>query len=534
MALTPTDEQAEAIRLARSGVHLAIEALAGTGKTSTLDLISRDLDTKTGTYITFNRAIADDAARRFPRSVDCRTAHSLAFGAVGKRFQHRFKSPRMYGKALAEIIGIDALDVPLEAGGRKRLMPGKLATLAMRAIDEFCRTGDPVPNHTHVPWVDGIDPPRGPGSKRDNNRLVARHVAEWLPRIWADLCNVDGRLPYNQGCYLKLWQLSSPRINSDYLLYDEAQDANGAMLSIVEQQRDHAQLIFVGDKFQQIYAWNGAVNAMAKAPVDARTFLSQSFRFGPAVAEAANLVLEDLGAEVLVRGFDKIQSVVGHIDRPSAYLCRTNAKALSVAIDHIDRSIPVAIVGGVAELVSFADAAERLMEHKGTDHALLWCFSSWSEVLDYVKLDEHGDATELSQAVKLVERFGAAGLRRIIAMLATEDHAEVVVSTAHKSKGREWSAVKLADDYPDITPDRIDIGEEDKRLIYVATTRAKLALDYEQVGYLRLRRFEKQEVEAVQVDDAEPEVGTKYQADEIDGPATVRMVNGKLVIEGRS
>jgi superfamily I DNA/RNA helicase len=52
----------------------------------------------------------------------------------------------------------------------------------------------------------------------------------------------------------------------------------------------------------------------------------------------------------------------------------------------------------------------------------------------------------------------------------------VVISTAHKAKGREWRSVKLLEDFvrPD-SPQKFDPSEV--RLLYVALTRPKERLD---------------------------------------------------------
>ena len=65
----------------RAGRDLALIAGAGTGKTSTLQLMGEST-TKKGLYIAFNRSIADEASTRFKANVRCRTAHSLARAAV--------------------------------------------------------------------------------------------------------------------------------------------------------------------------------------------------------------------------------------------------------------------------------------------------------------------------------------------------------------------------------------------------------------------------------------------------------------------
>ena len=58
MNFTPTAEQAAALEAFRSGRHLALQAGAGTGKTSTLALLAGQNPTRRGRYLAFNRTIA--------------------------------------------------------------------------------------------------------------------------------------------------------------------------------------------------------------------------------------------------------------------------------------------------------------------------------------------------------------------------------------------------------------------------------------------------------------------------------------------
>jgi len=54
-----------------------------------------------------------------------------------------------------------------------------------------------------------------------------------------------------------------------------------------------------------------------------------------------------------------------------------------------------------------------------------------------------------------------------------EEDADLVISTAHKSKGRQWKKVKLSCDFPSLP----DSNDPDKKLLYVAVTRAQEELD---------------------------------------------------------
>jgi hypothetical protein len=83
-SVNPTEEQQQILELSRTGLPLKIDAYAGTGKTTTLNMIARD-SSKRGHYLAFNKAIASDASRRFPQAVTCTTNHSVAFRAVANQ-----------------------------------------------------------------------------------------------------------------------------------------------------------------------------------------------------------------------------------------------------------------------------------------------------------------------------------------------------------------------------------------------------------------------------------------------------------------
>jgi superfamily I DNA/RNA helicase len=299
VAFTPTSEQMEALGLFGSGDSLAIEAGAGTGKTATLKLLAASTGRR-GQYVAFNKAIVAEAGAKMPGTVTCSTAHSLAFRAVGRQYADRLKhSRRMRSVDIAARLRINAVEVdPIEGDRAKIVSASYLAGLAMSAVRRFCQSADMEIGAKHVPYIEGIDPIIDGKRTYVQNNLVARQLVPALQRAWADLMSEHGNLPFTHDHYLKAWHLSGPKIGADYILFDEAQDANPVMVAIVAGQ-DHAQLVWVGDSQQQIYTFTGAVNALAAVPSDARTFLTQSFRFGPAIAEVANGILGRIPAAEL-------------------------------------------------------------------------------------------------------------------------------------------------------------------------------------------------------------------------------------------
>lgn len=284
------------------------------------------------------------------------------------------------------------------------------------------------------------------------------------------------------NCYLKLWQLGGARIDGDYVLFDEAQDASPVMLDIVAQQADHAQLVYVGDTQQQIYGWRGAINALASLDGAERTLLTQSFRFGPAIAEVANEVLDQLGADLRLVGSPWLESRIDpDLADPAAILCRTNATTVRLLLAEQKNGGRPHLVGDGKEVVAFARAVIELQAKGWTPHPELTCFGRWGEVQDYVDQDPSGG--ELRLLVKLVEEYTAETIIEALGKPVPEADATVVLSTAHKAKGREWATVRLADDYPEPSQGE-ELADEELRLVYVAATRAMEALDPSGVAVL--------------------------------------------------
>src|SRR5262245_62055344 len=92
--IAPTDEQEDCIGLFLSGMDMKIEAGAGTGKTSTLEMMARARAHCSGQYVVFNRAAALDAMARMPLTVACSTINSVAARATPGELLDRLNAPR--------------------------------------------------------------------------------------------------------------------------------------------------------------------------------------------------------------------------------------------------------------------------------------------------------------------------------------------------------------------------------------------------------------------------------------------------------
>ncbi|MFH8394294.1 UvrD-helicase domain-containing protein [Streptomyces sp. NPDC018036] len=471
--MNPTDEQQAAADAFHAGEHLALQAGAGTGKTTTLAQLAR-ATRRRGRYLAYNRAIAQDARTRFPPTVSCKTAHALAYAAVGHRYTRRLNSPRRPAWQTGQALGITkAIRI-----GERDLSQKTLSNAVLRTVARFCHTADTVITRHHVPRLRGLE---GTGL----HTQLAAHIVPFARKAWIDLQHPDdGAVRFDHDHYLKMWALTQPRIDADFLLLDEAQDTNPVVEQIFLAQREHAQLVMVGDSAQAIYDWRGAKDVMTGFD-GTQLALSQSFRFGPQLAEEANRWLAIADAPIRLTGTETVPTDLGPVALPDAVLCRTNVGAMAQAMNLLAAGQRVGVVGGGDSLRALALAARDLKDGRRTIHPELVLFATWGELQDYASHDPAG--RDLQPLVDLVDTHGTETILDAVAQFVPEQSAEVIVSTAHKAKGREWDCVRIADDFtPPKDSDQTDdsgqpipgpIENGEARLAYVAVTRTRQRLD---------------------------------------------------------
>ncbi|ENM7340140.1 UvrD-helicase domain-containing protein, partial [Escherichia coli] len=274
MSLTPTDEQSAIIHW--QGQKLVVNAFAGTGKTSTLVQYALANPDSRMLYLAYNRAVRDEAERKFPFNVECKTSHQLAWSRFGKHYQNRL------------VARLRITDVARKLNTRHWL----LVRLALSSLNQFLCSADKEPGPQHLPDEDA----------RAGTDVSA--ILQAVQVLWYEMSRPDGTFPVTHDTYLKLFQLSSPDLSRrwDTILFDEAQDANPVTSALVLSQS--CRVILVGDRYQQIYRFRGADNALSHPALNDADclWLTQSFRFGPSVARMANLLLQRAGEKRQVTG----------------------------------------------------------------------------------------------------------------------------------------------------------------------------------------------------------------------------------------
>ncbi|MGN5633243.1 UvrD-helicase domain-containing protein, partial [Streptomyces sp. AC154] len=471
----PTLEQEQGIAAMRAEENFVIQAGAGTGKTTTLVMLAKSCTKKRrGMFLAFNRPVVEDASRKFPSFVECRTGHSLAMRAIGGQYGQRLGQPREPSWKVGARLGISS-SMRLHLGTRT-LTNKTISYVALQALARFCHSSEDEIQEWHVPRLRGLaDEHRGD---------LARLVLPYARRAWRDVQDPAGKLVrFDPNHALKIWALTAPQIRADFVLLDEAQDTNPVMEKVFNAQRPHAQLVMVGDSAQAIYGWRGARDVMTD--FDGRQLkLSQSFRFGQALAEEANRWLAIVESPLRLRGTPNIDTRIGALEQMDAVLCRTNGGACAEIFKLLDDNKRVALVGGQKALAELAKAAGDLKAGRRARHPDLVLFQTWGELVEYAEEDPEGG--DLLPLVEIIEKHGVDKVLDAMGRLHAEGDAEVTISTAHRAKGREWNRVRIASDFREPASQERDlegnplpgpINLDDARLAYVAVTRARQHLD---------------------------------------------------------
>lgn len=500
--IVPTDEQNKVIELSMLHQCMKISAYAGAAKTSTLVMVA-NANPEPSLMLTFNKALADEARERFPDHVECRTTHSLAYGAFGAPLQHKLKRPQGAYKNVAgtgsEIAKYFKTGdfIYMLAGERetRRIKAGGVGVGIKETVARFEQSADREMNYSHVSCT-----PCDTLLLRDKNamRKYKYSVLEYAQKLWNLRTDLRSPVLATHDTYLKLFQLSNPDLskyrvkNGDFcqILYlDEVQDVNAVVLDIFLQQVDRMRLYAVGDQYQNIYGWRGAENGMLALDwIEAS--LSKSFRFGQAVGDLADIILATDGViQTQVKGFEKLDTQVVHsFDLPDEFynnsytmLFRTNGALIQEAVRLLAGDKRVNLEIDVSDFTKLLESAIELFNGNmaKVKHEKLVQFENWSEFT----VEADAVQGELVRVLKMVE---SGAVYRVLEVLRTHKNVsnpEMTLTTAHKSKGREWDYVVLADDFPSpIDKDGQWVGLQDgeRNLLYVASTRVKVMLGYNQ------------------------------------------------------
>lgn len=457
-----TTEQETAALAIISGSSATIQAPAGSGKTMTIAAGARRR-TEKGLAISFNKSTALNASKIFNANIECKTSHSLAYREVGRHYRDRLK--KLTGSSLSRAMNLGDI-------GAFPSMATK-GYLVLDTIRAFCYSSSSTLSEKHVPYLTLA-------LSHEKIHHMRQDLAEQAKLVWTEMSNRSSSLPITHDTYLKLWALTSPKLSKDFILFDEAQDANLVILDVILSQPEACQKVFIGDRYQQIYSWRGAVNAMAGMSFP-RYNLTKSFRFGQEIATVANKILSSYSdpaqAILPITGLESKPSEVHttHQIAPHCIICRTNQGVISATIASQLSGTKVHIQGGAKPILSLLSGIEALRSGKKPYHPELLLFKTFDSLVEY---SESSMGASMKYLLKLIKDYSFKKLyAHLVNCYENPDQAEVTITTVHKAKGLEWPIVRLWNDFKHPDKDTPMISQEETNILYVAATRALNILD---------------------------------------------------------
>jgi hypothetical protein len=208
-------------------------------------------------------------------------------------------------------------------------------------------------------------------------------------------------------------------------------------------------------------------------------YLTQSFRFGHLIAEEANVVLQKSGAQIMIKGNPNVDSKIQDVDvnRPYTFISRGNAGIFEEILMLSDKNKKVAFVGNIDQVMTLFESAYFLFKNKPSrikDYGLKR-FQDWGTFKSEAIQNQDQDYLGVVKFIETYQKKMSAVLEKIKNTCSfAEDEADVIVTTAHKAKGRQWDQVRLNNDFNSNT-------QEELNVFYVAMTRAVLVLDLSKI-----------------------------------------------------
>lgn len=470
----PTEEQELAKDMAIKESTLKIQAVSGSGKTSELVYISTFLP-EPSLYMTFNVTMAREAGDKFGSHVECMTTHSLAYRKIGKGYQHKLSRPQgryvnvaLTGSEVARFFRLPDFEINKNEDINKNF----LGLIIKETVGRYEMSDQKELDLNNIPsnHIKAFEKKYGGDfQKKKFKAFILRQAI----RLWEERIDKYSEVCCKHNTYLKLYQLSEPDLSKEYsvIYIDEAQDLNPVTRSIVMMQQGRCKLLIVGDKFQQIYSWNGSINALQSITAPEAN-LSKSFRFGEEVASLASMIL---GESADVKGNEDIPTLVGvdvvDYTKPHTFLFRTNMELIFSAVSMIKKGVNVCVNIDMKDFVAMLKSADALFKEdtKSVKHENIVPFATWQELVD-----ESSNDRELGRLVSIVDDGEADKMINILHAHKNDSNALVTLTTAHKAKGLEYDQVCLASDFPsnyNRKGEYVGLSDEERNLLYVAATR---------------------------------------------------------------
>lgn len=441
--------------------NLIIEALAGSGKTSTILEALNYIDPRETTILlAFNKKIADEMTYKAPHHVKVNTMHALGFRILGKKFK-----------------GIQVNQDKMEAIYKKAIGDAKenreLIYLLCRAIscakNTLSQTYDEIDET--LDFFD-IEPPDGV-----EREYFINHILMGL-----EICQLQTNIiDFDDMIYLPAI-LDIPLEKYDNIIIDEVQDLNSAQIEFIfkllapTKKKQASRCIIVGDQNQQLYAFRGAdlqVLTKFKTRLNGKSLsLPICYRCPVKVLKEAQKIVPTIEPRPHApEGF------VQHSDYSEMYkkvkpgdfiVSRSNAPLVKIAMTLIKKRMPCKILGKDIgdNLLNFLNKTKTIEKLKNR-------IEKWKTKETMRLLEKGKDASQIADKAECLFALmeGCTEISQVRDNIKNlfdnvADNKKIILSTVHQCKGLESPVVWM------IYSTFNEGNQSEKNIKYTAITRS--------------------------------------------------------------
>lgn len=502
--------------------NMAIEALAGSGKTSTA-LMLTELTKTSDVYVAFNKSIQMEMKEKLKNpKTKCYTMHGLALSVMRYNLEQIKKEPELNNFKIHKII--DELfedeyknDKKLSTPEYKDYLKDNYITLyniiRLKNIESL--------NVDNIEWIcDEL------GVFQSTSEFIAHtsnQMLDWIEKIdnlslkiFEDKCEID----FTDMLYITLKKLQSGDWNIPYWLlftniyYDEFQDASLLHQKLIRYfKRANGRFILIYDKNQAIYGFAGA-DCRATDNVDRMFIPVEHFQL-PVNYRCGSDILKYVNRQFHVGILPRPNATLGDVIRidesqlknkvkPNDFVIgRKNQQLISTAMDLVKAGIRIYLSD--KEIITKILKTVKNTKQKTVGELLGYC-NDFLQRYGELKESERKkfDREDVDLIIILINYFsrehqlsGAYKTDKFTSYVQNMINVDnpdgcVRIMSIHKSKGLEAENVfVLNEGRPFVELGRSkDMVQQEKNLSYVALTRAK-----ENLYLVRCQSDDKEETE---------------------------------------
>ena len=488
-----------------------VNAVAGSGKTTTLIEATKRINSKRVLFAAFNKHIVNDLKLRIANSSSCRTIHSIGYQCLRQ----------MLGDKLQEAVNTKYR--PLCRGIAARIHKNLEADYKyefdawlLRAVDEDSDPPEEPPSieliqQQFYSLVDLSRVTLTPVMDLQRMENMAQHFAidcpvelsvvltdlDYILTEGERLARTEGKIDFADMLWLPYqWKLKPYKY--DWVLVDEAQDMNAAQLHLVKKMATpQTRMLFVGDPKQAIYGFSGADSESfetIRSDIEAQEFpLSICYRCPKKVVELAQLTVGEIHAKedapegdiLVIEELD----IMRHLLEQDLVLCRKTEPLVRLCLGLLAQKRKAAVKGKqigksltsiIREVEKIEDFSFAKFQHFIDRYADAKIAKLRAKQDSESKIEDVND--QLASIYTCYLAFNTTTLDAFVyelERLFSDDSSAITLSTIHRAKGLEAMRVFILE-YDTLPLKWVNQKgwqfEQENNLKYVAITRSKASL----------------------------------------------------------